>query len=46
MKNVSLDLKRLTLTWVGGNFTQPSCWFSLNNSKTVKAVALTFCSIP
>ena len=37
----------LTLTWVGGwvegNFT-PS-WFSLNNSKTVRAVTLEFCSI-
>ena len=36
-----------TLTWVGGwvegNFT-PS-WFSLNNSKTVRAVTLEFCSI-
>ena len=28
----------------GGNFTPPS-WFSLNNSKTVKAVTLEFCSI-
>ena len=26
----------LTLIWVGGNFTP--CWFSLNNSKTVKVV--------
>ena len=35
----------LTLIWVGkgGNFT--SCWFFLNNSKTVKAVTLEFCSI-
>ena len=37
----------LTLTWVGGwvegNFT-PS-WFSLNNSKTVRAVTLELCSI-
>ena len=29
---------------VGGNFTFP-CWISLNNSETVKAVTLTFCSI-
>ena len=28
----------------GRNFT-PSSWFSLNNSETVKAVTLTFCSI-
>ena len=27
----------------GGNFTP--CWFALNNSETVKAVTLTFCSI-
>ena len=34
----------LTLVWVGrGNFIP--CWFSLNSSKTVKAVALVFCSI-
>ena len=34
----------LTLIWVagGGDFTP--CWFSLNNSKTEKAVNLTFCS--
>ena len=30
--------------WGGGNFTTPS-WLSLNNSKTVKAVTLKFCSI-
>ena len=36
----------------GGNFTPnppvfhlSRCWFSLNNSKTVKAVTLGFCSI-
>ena len=28
----------------GGNFTPP-CWFSLNNSETVKAVTLAFSSI-
>ena len=36
----------LTLIWVGGNFTAlptPLCWFSLNNSETVKAVILDFC---
>ena len=27
------------------NFTHPPCWFFLNNSETVKAVALTFCTI-
>ena len=29
----------------GGSFTRPHSWFSLNNSKTVKAVALDFGSI-
>ena len=30
---------------VGGNFTlHPPCWISLNNSETVKAVTLAFCS--
>ena len=29
---------------MGGNFTHPS-WFSLNNSKTVKAVTQKFCSM-
>ena len=33
----------------GGNFTHtdthPACWLSLNNSETVKAVTLAFCSI-
>ena len=28
---------------MGGNFTP--CWFSVNNSEKVKAVALAFCSI-
>ena len=47
----------LTLIWVvvvvvvvvvvGGDFTlrSPSCWFSFNNSETVKAVTLAFRSI-
>ena len=40
----------LTLIWeglgVGGNFTPaPPCWFSLNNSETVKAVTLVFSRI-
>ena len=40
----------LTLIWAeggqGGNFTPPpSIWFSLNKSKTVKAVILEICSI-
>ena len=40
----------LTLIWVGkggrgGNFTLSPCWFSLNNSKMVKAATLAFCSI-
>ena len=33
---------------VEGNFTPPIpplCWFSLNNSETVKAATLAFCSI-
>ena len=30
---------------VGGGVFYPSCWFSRNNSETVKAVTLTFCSI-
>ena len=29
----------------GGNFTPPLSWISLNNSKTVKAVTLDFCSV-
>ena len=29
----------------GGNFTSSPCWYSLNNSETVKAVTLAFCSI-
>ena len=29
----------------GGNFTPLPSWFSLNNSKKVKAVTLEFCSI-
>ena len=29
----------------GANFTLFPCWFSLNNSETVKAVTLAFCSI-
>ena len=37
----------LTLIWVGvgGNFTPPPSWFSLNNSKMVKALTLEFCNI-
>ena len=38
----------LTFVWGRSNFspTSPSpCWFSLNNSETVKAVALAFCGI-
>ena len=38
----------LTLIWVGrgGNFTPPSpSWFSLNNSRTVKAVNPGLCSV-
>ena len=36
----------ITLIWVGvrGGVNHPS-WFSLNNSKTVEAVTLEFCSI-
>ena len=29
----------------GGNFTLSPSWFALNNSKSVKAVTLEFCSI-
>ena len=29
----------------GVNLTPPLCWFSFNNSETVKAVTLGFCSI-
>ena len=29
----------------GGNYPPPSSWFSLNNSKKVRAVTLDFCSI-
>ena len=31
--------------WGGCNSTPSPYWYSLNNSETVKAVALTFCSI-
>ena len=31
--------------WGGGNFTPSPCWFFLNNSETVKAETLAFCSI-
>ena len=34
----------VTLIWVEGVILPP-CWFSLNNSETVKAVNLAFCSI-
>ena len=34
----------LTLIWVGVGLPS-SCWFSLNNSETLKAVTLAFCSI-
>ena len=39
--------KKLTLIWVGGGggVILPPCWLSLNNSETVKALTLTFCSI-
>ena len=30
--------------WGGGGGGIPSRWFSLNNSKTVKAVTMVFCS--
>ena len=48
---------KLTLIWVGEvNFSTPPlplhiappslhCWFNFNNSETVKAVTLTFCTI-
>ena len=45
---MSENLFHLTLIWDlggGGNPPPPPCWFSLNNSKTVKAVTLAFCSI-
>ena len=29
----------------GGGILPPPCWFSLNNSETVKAITLAFCSI-
>ena len=36
----------ITLIWVGvGGGVNPPSWFSLNNSKTVEAVTLEFCSI-
>ena len=37
--------RSLTLMWVGGGVILFSSWFSLNNSKTVKAVTLEFCSM-
>ena len=33
------------LSGSGGEVILPSCWFPLNNSGTVKAVTLGFCSI-
>ena len=44
MKSFCWLLTFLTIVWVvGGNFTH--CFFSLNNSETVKAVALVICRI-
>ena len=53
--NFYFNINFLTLIWVcvcvcvgggvGGNFIPPPSWFSLNNSRTVKAVTLEFCSI-
>ena len=44
-KNLVQKMKifSLTLIWVG--VFLPLCWFSLNNSETIKAVNLVFCSI-
>ena len=30
------------LDWDGGGVILPTCWFSLNNSETVKVVTLAF----
>ena len=47
LKNHKRCFNCLTLIWVGGTFTPtpPPCWFSVNNSETVKVVTLTFRSI-
>ena len=48
-ERLCLDSDRLTLIWVrgggGGSSSPLPCWFSLNNSKTVKVVNLAFYSI-
>ena len=36
-------LGTLNLIWKGVSYPLPHCWFSLNNSETVKAVTLAFC---
>ena len=42
--NCGYHTNMLTLIW-GGLPPPPSCWFSINNSETVKAVTMAFCSI-
>ena len=42
-KSDGTNIVLLTLIWVGGVILP--CWFSLNNSETVKATTMTFCSI-
>ena len=44
---ISEIVERLNPNFGGGgsNFTPPPSWFSLNNSKTVKAITMEICSI-
>ena len=46
-KSCNKKKEHLTLIWVGegGGVKLPPSWFSLNNSETVRAVTLEFCSI-
>ena len=41
--SIIAQITQLTLIWVGGISSFP-CWFSLNNSKMMKAVTLAFCN--
>ena len=44
-RDLNIHVLTLILVWGSGGILTTSSWFSLNNSKTVKAVTLEFCSI-
>ena len=43
--SADINLFSLILIWVRGGDNFTPCWFSLNDSETVKTVTLAFCSI-